>query len=151
MKRALTEGAVLVLISVLSGAAMWWAAGGPDRRVDCDPAGMAPGMVCLETVLEEGGEILWIDARTRKLWERNGVPGSVLLTDDAKEDFDELLAQCFERVAQADRVIVYCGQEGCGSSTAVAERLRETGLAREVLILYGGWKALYAAGLTDSM
>ena len=148
--RALLEGCGLVAVSAVAAAGMWLATGGPDRRVPCDGSALEPGQVCLAEVLETGGEILWADARPRALWKRNGMEGAVLLTDDAAEDFDELLAACFEQVAGADRVVVYCGQAGCGSSEAVAARLRETGLAREVLVLYGGWKALHAAGLTGS-
>ena len=103
--------------------------------------------MCLEEVLQDEGAVLWVDARPRALWERNGMKGSVLLTDDGAEDFEALLADCFQQLAEADRVVIYCNQEGCSSSEGVARKIRETGLAQRVEVLFGGWKALQGAGL----
>ena len=145
--RALAEAAALVGAAVLAAGVMWLVTGGPDRTVPCDPATLEDGYVCLETVMTAPEGVLWVDARPRALWERNGMAGSILLTDDAAEDWDSLLAEAGERLVTAERVVVYCGQEGCGSSKAVAAKIRESGLAPEVKVLFGGWKALFGAGV----
>lgn len=139
-----------MVLALLAAGATWLVAGGPDRRVACDPATVEPGSVCLVS-LEGVDEILWVDARTRGEWTRNGLPGSILLTDDAAEDWNTLFEEAAEPVAMSGRVVVYCGQEECGSSKAVAQKIRESGLQPDVSVLFGGWKALYAAGkITDS-
>jgi rhodanese-related sulfurtransferase len=148
--RAIMQAAGLTAGAVTAATITWLITGGVDRSVPCDPDRVEEGSMCLSTIQESGGDVLWIDARPRSLWKRNGLPGSILLTDDAAEDWDDLLAAAGERLVMAELVVVYCGQEGCGSSKAVAAGILESGLAREVEVLFGGWRALYAAGLTDS-
>ena len=37
----------------------------------------------VSTVLNDwGGEVVWVDARKRAEWEKNGIPGSVLVNTD---------------------------------------------------------------------
>jgi hypothetical protein len=43
-------------------------------------------------------------------------------------------------------VIVYCGDENCGLSRQIADKIRGLQLGAEVLVLRGGWRALSEAG-----
>jgi rhodanese-related sulfurtransferase len=83
-------------------------------------------------------DAIWIDARPQEEFEREHVPGALLLNEDR---WNELLPQVLAVWAPEKRVIVYCSSESCGSSREIAHRLRkEAGLAK-VFVLEGGWEA----------
>jgi len=155
MKRLLLSIVALVLFSAFGAGVTWWVRGGPDRSVACAEDDLKKGQVCLETVTSWGeDQVLWIDARPREKWEENGVPGSLLFNDQKEESWDDLDGIFMERQATAPRphVVVYCNTEGCGSSDIVAKHLREDFgemLGFKVWVLYGGWKALAAAEMTQ--
>ncbi len=149
MKKLLRSSLCLVGLSALMSFATWQIIGPPDRSVECDPADLPEHFVCLSTVEKWPQEsILWVDARPRADWERNGLEGAVLLNDQ-EEWFDlepEFMMQML--VETRAKVVVYCNQSGCGSSKYVAAQLRERHaetLGFEVFVLEGGVKALKAA------
>lgn len=146
--RSGTELLVVLGLAVFAAFGAWRLAGPPPVPVapDCDPAALPPGEVCLESVRDDAS-VLWIDARTASEWRHDGLPGSIHLTTAGGEDFDALVAANAGKLAGAERVVVYCGDLGCGISKEVANRLREYGLVREASALYGGWAALKAAGM----
>jgi rhodanese-related sulfurtransferase len=81
---------------------------------------------------------IWVDARPQDDFEREHVPGALLLNEDR---WNELLPAMLAAWTPAKRVVVYCSAEGCGASREVAHRLRkEAGLAN-VFVLEGGWEA----------
>ncbi len=134
------------------GAVSFTAAGGtylvkgpPARTIACDPTTLKPGEICIQQI-PEGTEILWVDARYRKDWQKNGLPGSVLWSLDPSEDQQAFEADIAARVLQTPRVIVYCSTEQCGLSHEVAQRIKALGLGAEVSVLRGGWDALREAG-----
>jgi rhodanese-related sulfurtransferase len=102
--------------------------------------------VCLQQI-SPTAKILWVDARLRKDWQRNGMPGSVLWNLDPAEDLLAFESEIAMRIVETPRVIVYCGDENCGISRQVAERIRNLQLGAEVSVLRGGWRALSEAGL----
>src|SRR5262245_10565757 len=116
-------------LAVIAGMAFAAAGGtylvkGPPKRVlHCDPATLKPDEVCLESI-PAGAEVLWVDARRRADWEKNGVPGSVLWNLDPAEDMQAFEADVAAKVVATPRVIVYCGDENCGISRQVAQRIR---------------------------
>ncbi|MDA7519270.1 rhodanese-like domain-containing protein, partial [Akkermansiaceae bacterium] len=142
----------IFLLSVGGAFLTWWVTGPPDRRVACDSGSLEAGEICLADVLKwEKESILWVDARTRALWKKNGAEGSILLTDDNAEDYDELegnfVEAAFREGDPYHRIVIYCGDKGCGSSKAIAAAIREKFaemMGFEVYVLYGGWKALAA-------
>ena len=91
------------------------------------------------TLAEAGSaDALWIDARPQEEFEREHVPGALLLNEDR---WNELLPQVLAVWSPEKRVVVYCSSESCGSSREIAHRLRkEAGLAN-VFVLAGGWEA----------
>lgn len=115
----------------------------------CDPAKVAADEICLRTVIEDWkNDCVWIDARRRVDWQKDGLPGSLLLTTADGESFDKLLEQAFPILAEKNkRVVVYCSDVGCGTSREIAKRLREYQLVPDVRALHGGWKALSQAGM----
>lgn len=151
MKRLLVSLASIGLLSILAAYVTYLVVGPPDRRVLCDPDDLPEHHVCLETVRAwDAASVLWVDARPRNKWERDGVEGSVLVND--QELFGEMeevfLMEVFgDGGAPKERIVVYCNQSGCSSSTYVADKLREghaETFGYEVFVLEGGIKALKA-------
>jgi rhodanese-related sulfurtransferase len=115
--------------------------GPPQRMFICDPSVLKPGEVCLQQIPADA-TVLWIDARLRKDWEKTGVPGSILWNLDPAEDMQAFEAEAAMRIMESPRVIVYCGDENCGISHQVADRVLGLQLNAQVSVLRGGWRAL---------
>jgi len=139
----------LIGISLLSAVASFMTykvVGAPDRSVACAQENLPEYFVCLTTVREwPEDEILWVDARPRKDWDKDGVEGSVLVND--QEDWLDLEFGFMSKMTDElkPRVVVYCNQSGCGSSKYVAEQLRQRHAETfgfQVFVLEGGIKAL---------
>lgn len=141
--RTAVESLALLLVSGAAAAGTWALTGGPDRTVVCDPATLKSGYICFADAKKLPG-VVWVDARTRDLWTKNGYPDSVLLTDHPSEDFPSLMAEAFESLVTAENVVVYCSTDGCGSSEPVSRKIKELDLISEdqILVLSGGWKSL---------
>ena len=146
MKHLLVSLIGICVLSATAAVVTYWVVGPPDRTVTCDPDSLDEHHVCLATVREwPAEELLWVDARPRKDWEKDGLEGSVLV-NDVEEWLDlefEFLAKLNE--GSRSKVVVYCNQSGCGSSKYVAKRLRERfaqDFGFEVFVLEGGFKAL---------
>jgi rhodanese-related sulfurtransferase len=98
----------------------------------------ASEMVSLEQARAWGEGAMWIDARPEEEFEREHVPGALLLNEDR---WNELLAQMVGKWSPEKRVVVYCSSESCGSSREVARRLRKEAGLTNVFVLEGGWEA----------
>jgi len=142
---AIAQLAVLATIAFSAAGTTWLVKGPPVRTLACDPARIAPDEVCIDQI-PPAAQVLWVDARSRGEWRENGLPGSVLWNLDPDEDMTTFEAEVAMRIIETPRVIVYCGDENCGVSRQVAERIRALGLDAEVSVLFGGWRALDEAG-----
>ncbi len=142
--------ATIAAISLAAAGGTYLIKGPPERLLRCDPASLKPDELCLESI-PAGADVVWVDARPRADWLKNGVPGSVLWNLDPTENMQVFEAETAMKVAVTPRVIVYCGDENCGVSRQIAERIRALDLGAEVFVLHGGWRALSEAGrVTDS-
>ena len=134
------------LLSSLAAFITYKVVGPPDRSVPCDESSLPEHFVCLATVREwPENDILWVDARPRENWEKDGVEGSVLVND--QEDWIDLEMGFMSKIMLEPKpfVVVYCNQSGCGSSKYVANQLREKHageLGFQVFVLEGGIDAL---------
>lgn len=137
--------AVIAGISLAAALGTYLVKGPPNRFHHCDPATLKADEVCLDDI-SESDAVLWVDARPRKEWEESGVPGSVLWNLDPAEDMTVFEAEVAVLVMETPRVIVYCGDENCGVSRQIADRIRALDLGAEVFVLNGGWRALKEAG-----
>lgn len=137
--------AAISAIALMAAGGTWLIKGPPVRVLACDPASLKHDEVCLQQI-PENAQVVWVDARSRADWKRNGLPGSVLWNLDPAEDMQAFEAEVALRVTETPRVIVYCGDENCGLSRQVADRIRALGLGAEVSVLHGGWRALNEAG-----
>lgn len=132
-------------IALAAAGGTYLVKGPPERLLRCDPASLKPDELCLGSI-PAGAEVVWVDARPRTDWEKNGVPDSILWNLDPAEDMQAFEAETVMNVAMTPRVIVYCGDESCGVSRQIAQRIRALDLGAEVFVLYGGWRALNEAG-----
>jgi rhodanese-related sulfurtransferase len=142
---ALAQLAVITGIALAAAGGTFLIKGPPQRALRCDPATIKPDEVCLEQIPADSA-VVWVDARSRADWQKNGLPGSVLWNLDPAEDATAFEAEVAMKIAETPRAIVYCGDENCGVSRQVAERIRKIGLEVEVSVLHGGWRALSEAG-----
>ena len=133
------------IIALTAAGGTFWIKGPPRRTVLCDPAALKADEICLQQISDRD-KVLWVDARHRKDWEKDGLPGSVLWNLDAEENMQAFEADIAMRIMETPRVIVYCGDENCGLSRQVANRIRDLQLGAEVSVLHGGWRALSEAG-----
>jgi rhodanese-related sulfurtransferase len=142
---SLGQLAVIATISCSAAGGTFLLKGPPARQLVCDRASLKAHEVCLDQILPTA-KILWVDARLRKDWENNGVAGSVLWNLEPSEDMQAFEAETAMRIMETPHVVVYCGDENCGLSHQVAEKIRALQLATEVSVLRGGWRALNEAG-----
>ena len=103
---ALGQLAAILGISLAAAGGTYWIKGPPGRILSCDPATLKPGEVCLEQISPDA-KVLWVDARLRKDWVKNGLPGSVLWNLDPGEDMQAFEADVAMRIMETPRVIVY--------------------------------------------
>jgi len=154
MKNFIFPVVVLITLAALAAGITWLVVGPPDRSVPCAQSDLKQGQVCLATVLEwPSDQVLWVDARKRGEWEKNGLEGSVLFNDQKEENLDDLdeAFMMVQATAPRENVVIYCGTDACGTSEIVAKHLRENFaemLGFKVWVLYGGWKALAAEEMT---
>lgn len=98
----------------------------------------ASEMVTLAQAQSWSADAIWIDARPQDEFEREHVPGALLLNEDR---WNELLPQVLAVWAPEKRVVIYCSSESCGSSREIAHRLRKEAGLTNVFVLEGGWEA----------
>ena len=140
------QTAIIAGSALVASALTFKVAGPPERGVVCRPESLKPGEICLRDVTSRwGGKVLWIDARQRNDWEKDGVPGSLLW--NLTEDQQAFEAAAMERLVEGLPVIVYCDSASCGLSAQVAAKIRALEVAPEVHSLHGGAEALKAAGV----
>lgn len=107
------------------------------KRPSWNPNELRSGEILLTTVLSWEKKPLWIDARSRKLYEAEHVPEAILLNED---EWDALLPVALTAWQPDQPVVIYCDSALCQASQKVAERLREAGL-KPVYVLKNGWEA----------
>jgi rhodanese-related sulfurtransferase len=143
--KAIPQLMTVAVLSFAAAGATYLIKGPPGRMLVCDPSILKSDEICLEAVPADAN-VVWVDARRRSDWEKSGVPGSVLWNLDPSEDMQAFEADVAMKIAETPRVIVYCGDENCGVSRQVAERIRALDLGAEISVLHGGWRALSEAG-----
>lgn len=146
MRSVLFQSSALVVLALLAAGITWRVKGPPQRTLSCDEKVLKPGEVCLTSVHQQSG-ILWIDARSRADWSKNGHPDAVLWNLDPAEDAQAMEATVMNRLMDARLVVIYCSDDSCGTSHQVAARVRQLGVAPDVVVLFGGWRALKEAGM----
>ena len=134
MKGILKEAALICLVAGLLGVITWAI---HPRAPVYGAIELAEGEITLSIILAEGAEVLWVDARSRDTYERDHVPGAILLNED---DWETLLNEFLDSWNPDLTIVVYCDSQQCQASKHVAERLRSELQLEKVYTLYGGWE-----------
>jgi len=140
----------LALLGVaLAAGGVWGLSGGqPSGAVASGPAVDATASdalaVSAAAVAAWGDRVMWVDARSAEAYAAEHVPGALHLNEEA---WDDGLLGLMEGVVPGVRVVVYCGSASCGTSRAVARRLRRDLGMDAVFALAGGWDGLMGEGL----
>jgi rhodanese-related sulfurtransferase len=87
--------------------------------------------------------VLWVDVRAQLAYDESHYPGAKFLSLD---DWDAGLSALLMDWDPGIPIVVYCDGNGCDSSRAVAERLRQELGSEEVYWLVGGWERLPEGG-----
>lgn len=97
-----------------------------------------PSEVATVTQAREWGEsAIWVDARPEEDFDRDHIPGAILLNEDR---WNELLPPFLEKWSPEKRVVVYCSTQSCNLAIEVARRLRNEAQLQNVFVLQGGWE-----------
>ncbi len=86
------------------------------------------------------GDVLWIDARTRAQFQKQHVPGALLINEQER---DQLL---FENIVllqdNKKPIVVYCDSGSCQASRKIREHLKLNMSIDEIYVLHNGWESL---------
>ena len=96
-------------------------------------------LISVEEAQIWGADAIWIDARPSVDFEKDHVPGAILLNEDK---WGELLPQFLQQQwAPEKKIVVYCSAESCNLAGDVARRLREKeNLPNQIRVLKEGWE-----------
>lgn len=97
----------------------------------------ASEIVTVDQARSWGNSVTWVDARLSDEFERDHVPGAILLNEDS---WNELLPQFLGQWSPEKKVVVYCSAQSCNAATEVARRLREEAGLKNIFVLQGGWE-----------
>jgi rhodanese-related sulfurtransferase len=94
-------------------------------------------MATVDLAKSWGYTVMWVDARPDTDFERDHVPGALLLNEDR---WNELLPQFLAQWSPEKKVIVYCSAQSCNAALEVAHRLRDEAQIKDIFVLKGGWE-----------
>ena len=97
----------------------------------------ASELVTVNQARSWGDNVIWVDARPDNEFERDHIPGAILLNEDR---WNELLPQFLGQWSSERKIIVYCSAQSCNASREVAKRLRDEAQLKNVFVLDGGWE-----------
>ena len=128
---ALTVGAAVGTHFIHPRAPSWYLDDGP---VASDEVTVA------QIEVKWQGDVLWIDARSRAQFEKQHVPGAVLINEQER---DQLL---FENIAllqdNKKPIVVYCDSGACQASRKIRTHLKTNMAIDQIFVLHGGWDLL---------
>jgi len=133
MRRILLQFAVLLAASLAGAAAVYLL---HPKVPDYAEGRLGFGSVTLAQISEDEC-ILWVDAREEAVYEAEHIPGALLLNPDG---FEAQIATVMDAYDPNCGVVVYCAEESCQSSQAVAMSLRAD-FDVNAVYLQGGWEA----------
>ena len=125
---AIRQAAFLMILAALPAVAAAFLH--PSRP---DPARIP--MVDASTVKAWSYPFLWVDARPRAEFLRDGIPGAISLSE---EEWERSIDAFLDAWDERNPVVVYCGGGDCGTSESVARRLRKEAAIKEIYVLKGG-------------
>ncbi len=138
IRKAVRQSLVLLLLALVPALIAGLA---HPRRPSCAPPGDVTEVAWPEVAGWAVAPFI-IDARHAADYARACIPGALPLEESR---WEEQLPRIVDQWPPDAPILVYCNDEGCGTSRDVARRLKnEFGLAR-IYVLKGGWRAWQAA------
>ena len=107
------------------------------ERVSWQSPVPASEQVTVDLARSWGDNAIWVDARPQEDFDRDHVPGAILLNEDR---FNELLPQFLAAWSPDKKVVVYCSTQSCNLAIEVARRLRNEAQLKNIFVLQGGWE-----------
>lgn len=89
------------------------------------------------------GDVIWIDARSQEAFQKEHIPGALLLNEQGFMEQSFALMDVLQTTTKP--VIIYCDGEKCDASRTMRTRLLETFPLDNCFVLKGGWPAWKAA------
>lgn len=101
----------------------------------------APELEAGEIRLEDARvlDVIWVDARKKIEFSEGHAPDAVFY--DQENSGSSMSAILEQWLMEPRPIVVYCTDEGCGTSKRIAEDLRDNLPDAEIYSLKGGWKA----------
>jgi len=129
--RLLREALLLMLIAAVPATVTgFWQLGTREDKP------LAPDEIRASDGRRLGEQALWVDARSRKKFEQQSVPGAVLLNE---EEWDGQVSKLLDAWEPEKTIIVY-GERGSDVGESIAHRLREELKIEKVRVLHGGFE-----------
>jgi rhodanese-related sulfurtransferase len=96
-------------------------------------------LVTVDLARQWGDNAIWVDARPEEEFQRDHIPGAILLNED---QWDDLFRDFSQRWSPDKKVVVYCSTQSCNLAVEVARRLRRQTdpPMKDVFVLKGGWE-----------
>ena len=145
--RILWQSALILALGAAGAWATWkWHPERPELYlVSEDPAGPNEITITEALALEKKGGVLWIDARLRPQFDKEHIPGAVLLN---LYEWEDLMVPLIQKLEESDGhiIVIYCDSQKCTASKEIRERILNFGLREfDIRVLHGGWPAWKAA------
>jgi rhodanese-related sulfurtransferase len=86
-----------------------------------------------------GLDVIWVDARSESEYTEGHIPEAILY--DSANPLESMTDVLQSWLMNPRIIVVYCSDEGCGTSKEVAESLRTNIEGAEIYSLKGGWAA----------
>ncbi len=99
---------------------------------------LQPGEVRPATARLWGNHVVWVDARSRRLFDTKHIPRAILLNP---EEWERQVPVFYQNWNADKTVVVYDEGSGSPTSAAIAARIREELKVESVYVLKGGWRA----------
>ena len=96
----------------------------------------------LEDLIQQGGNLLILDAQADWFYEQEHIPGALNLPNEELHKHYPLLK---EKIGKAKHVVVYCADKNCANSKILALALRKLGHVN-ISVYSGGLKEWKASG-----
>jgi rhodanese-related sulfurtransferase len=106
------------------------------KRPDFSEVQSIPEIELSEVTTQPNG-VLWVDARARRLFEKEHIPSAILLNF---EEWDTLIDPFLDAWHGDKPTVVYCGKASCETSKEVAARLQRDARIDNIFVLKGGWE-----------
>jgi rhodanese-related sulfurtransferase len=105
---------------------------------------LAEGEIALEHLLDWEDDYILVDARAPEAYEVAHMPEAINVYGS---EFDTQILHLLDIWSPGRSIIVYCDSRQCGTSEALATRLREDFQMDRVYVFKGGWESYQTSNL----